>query len=63
MSCKEVFNLAIFDIIPTESDKNMIKNRLTDLIEDNDSKEETSDPVITFGEDLDVPAFIRNRQE
>ena len=38
------------------------KNR-TDLIEDNDSKEETSDPVITFGEDLDVPAFIRNRQE
>ena len=23
----------------------------------------TDDPVITFGEDLDVPAFIRNRQE
>ncbi|MAJ98273.1 MAG: hypothetical protein CBE48_003120 [Flavobacteriales bacterium TMED288] len=27
-------SIAIFDIIPTESDKNMIKNRLTDLIED-----------------------------
>ena len=25
--------------------------------------DENSDSVMTFGEDLDVPAFIRNRQE
>jgi hypothetical protein len=31
---KREISIAIFDIIPTESDKNMIKNRLTDLIED-----------------------------
>jgi cell division protein FtsZ len=28
-----------------------------------DSYGDSSDPVITFGDDLDVPAFIRNRQE
>ena len=34
------------------------------LIEDEDSKGDSSTgPVITFGDDLDVPAFIRNRQE
>ena len=33
-------------------------------IEDDDSCGDPSDsPVITFGEDLEVPAFIRNRQE
>ena len=30
---------------------------------DDDSKSDSSDPVITFGDDLDVPAFIRNRQD
>ena len=34
------------------------------LFKDEDSKgETTAGPVITFGDDLDVPAFIRNRQE
>ena len=33
-------------------------------MEDEDSKGDSSaEPVITFGEDMDVPAFIRNRQE
>jgi len=31
--------------------------------EDGSDGETTSEPVITFGDDLDVPAFIRNRQE
>ena len=31
--------------------------------EDDTQKETTEEPVITFGDDLDVPAFIRNRQE
>jgi len=31
--------------------------------EDNSDGETTAGPVITFGDDLDVPAFIRNRQE
>jgi len=30
--------------------------------EDDSNGETTTDPVITFGDDLDVPAFIRNRQ-
>jgi hypothetical protein len=34
-----------------------------DLFENEDSNGDSSDPVITFGDDLDVPAFIRNRQE
>ena len=34
------------------------------LFKEDDSQEETTEaPVITFGDDLDVPAFIRNRQE
>ena len=34
------------------------------IFEDEDSNGDSSDsPVITFGEDLDVPAFIRNRQD
>ena len=34
------------------------------LFKENDTQEETTEgPVITFGDDLDVPAFIRNRQE
>ena len=33
------------------------------LFENENSNGDSSDPVITFGEDLDVPAFIRNRQE
>ena len=33
------------------------------LFENEDSNGDSSDPVITFGDDLDVPAFIRNRQE
>ena len=34
------------------------------LFEENKENEiEEDDPVITFGEDLDVPAFIRNRQD
>ena len=31
--------------------------------EDDKQREETEEPVITFGDDLDVPAFIRNRHE
>mgnify|MGYP001212883859 CR=1 FL=1 len=33
------------------------------LIENEESNGDSSNPVITFGDDLDVPAFIRNRQE
>ena len=33
------------------------------LIENEESNGDSSDPVITFRDDLDVPAFIRNRQE
>jgi len=34
------------------------------LFKEDDMQEETTEgPVITFGDDLDVPAFIRNRQE
>ena len=33
------------------------------LFENENSNGDSSDPVITFGDDLDVPAFIRNRQE
>ena len=33
------------------------------LFENDDTNGDSSDPVITFGDDLDVPAFIRNRQE
>ncbi len=33
------------------------------LFKEDDSDGETAGPVITFGDDLDVPAFIRNRQE
>jgi hypothetical protein len=33
------------------------------LFKEDDSDGETEGPVITFGDDLDVPAFIRNRQE
>jgi len=41
-----------------ESDKN------PSLFKEDDTQEETTErPVITFGDDLDVPAFIRNRQE
>ena len=39
----------------SENNPNLFKNE--------DSNGESSDPVITFGDDLDVPAFIRNRQE
>ena len=41
-----------------EPDKN------TSMFEDEDANGDSSEgPVITFGDDLDVPAFIRNRQE
>jgi len=33
------------------------------LFEDNNTEKDFSDPVITFGDKLDVPAFIRNRRE
>ena len=33
------------------------------LFEDNNTEQDSSDPVITFGDKLDVPAFIRNRRE
>ena len=34
------------------------------IFEDEDANGDSSEgPVITFGDDLDVPAFIRNRQE
>ena len=37
----------------------------SDYFEENDSTTESSssDPVITFGDELDVPAFIRNRRD
>ena len=37
---------------------------MTSMFEDEDANRDSSEgPVITFGDDLDVPAFIRNRQE
>jgi len=35
----------------------------SDLFEENNMEQDSSDPVITFGDQLDVPAFIRNRRE
>ncbi len=52
--------MPLFGDVPESKDN---QNSSTDLIENNDSKSDVSDPIITFGEDLDVPAFIRNRQE
>jgi cell division protein FtsZ len=34
-----------------------------ETVDDNETNTDPSDPIITFGDDLDVPAFIRNRQE
>ena len=34
-----------------------------DLVEDDNASGDSSDPVISFGNELDVPAFIRNRRE
>ena len=34
-----------------------------EFFDNEDDNGVSSDSVITFGEDLDVPAFIRNRQE
>ena len=52
--------MPLFGEAPQPTDK---QKSSTDLIDDDDSKSDSSDPVITFGDDLDVPAFIRNRQE
>ena len=52
--------MPLFGEAPQPTDK---QKSSTDLIEDDDSKSDSSDPVITFGDDLDVPAFIRNRQD
>ena len=52
--------IPLFGDAPKPTDK---QKSSTDLIDNDDSKSDMSDSVITFGDDLDVPAFIRNRQE
>ena len=49
-----------FKEAPEEVEKNEAPS---DLFEDNNTEQDSSDPVITFGDKLDVPAFIRNRRE
>ena len=43
----------------TDNDKNKVKED-RELVKNNLEKPE--DSVMTFGDDLDVPAFIRNRR-
>ena len=54
-SIKEDSRMHAFKTTAIEKEKT-IKNN------ENEEKE-NSDSVITFGEELDVPAFIRNRRE
>ena len=35
----------------------------SDLFDHSDTSDKSSDSVITFGDELDIPAFIRNRRE
>ena len=49
-----------FKEAPEEVEKN---EDPSGLFEDNNTEKDSSDPVITFGDKLDVPAFIRNRRE
>ena len=49
-----------FKDAPEKDEKNEAP---TGLFEDNNTEQNSSDPVITFGDKLDVPAFIRNRRE
>ena len=47
-----------------EASEEVEKNEVpSGLFEDNNTEQNSSDPVITFGDKLDVPAFIRNRRE
>ena len=47
-----------------EAPKEYEKNEPTsDALDDNNEKGDLSDPVITFGDALDVPALIRNLRE
>ena len=47
-----------------EASEEVEKNEVpSGLFEDNNTEQDSSDPVITFGDKLDVPAFIRNRRE
>jgi len=38
-------------------------NTTSETMDDTEENTDSADPIITFGDDLDVPAFIRNRQE
>ena len=49
-----------FKEAPEEIEKNEAPSG---LFEDNNTGQDSSDPVITFGDKLDIPAFIRNRRE
>ena len=49
-----------FKEAPEEVEKNEAPSG---LFEDNNTSQDSSDPMITFGDKLDVPAFIRNRRE
>ena len=49
-----------FKEAPEEVEKNEAPSG---LFEDNNTEKDSSDSVITFGDKLDVPAFIRNRRE
>ena len=52
--------LPAFKESPAEVDKN---DNNSSLFEDDSATKDSSDSVMTFGDELDVPAFIRNRRE
>ena len=61
MKTQENTSIPAFKEMPKEIEEN---ERTADSIEDDNSTGDSSDPVITFGGDeLDVPAFIRNRRD
>ena len=57
---EEENRMPLFNESPPSNDKS---NTNPETKEDLENNTDSKDPIITFGEDLDVPAFIRNRQE
>ena len=57
-------DLSKFVSVNKKEKNNITSKNNPNIFKDDDSNEASSDEsVITFGDDLDVPAFIRNRHE
>ena len=57
---QEDTRIPAFREIPVEVEK---KQKTSDSLQDENVSGDSSEPVITFGDELEVPAFIRNRRE